>query len=229
MNSKFLLFFIIVFSNFAFAQKKEFHAPDYTLIKKAITDKNSEFYYPHLLERLKANDTLITPNQYRHLYFGQTLQKNYNPYNGRKKTDELKKYYQATVELKEEDLPKAIRTFREGLEENPLDIRAMNYLAYMYHLSGDEATAKKVSENFHGLFGAILSSGDGLNCETAFHVIAVSHEYVLLNMFQLENKSQSFDGTCDYLEFEKGKYKVPGMYFNVSKLQEKNLEILKAK
>jgi hypothetical protein len=48
-------------------------------------------------------------------------------------------------------------------------------------------------------------------------------------MFELEMKSQSFDGKCDFLEFEKDKYKVPGIYFNVEKMQGKNLEILKSK
>jgi hypothetical protein len=38
----------------------------------------------------------------------------------------------------------------------------MNYIAYMYHLAQDENTAKKISNNFHGLLGAILTSGDGM-------------------------------------------------------------------
>lgn len=215
MNSKtfFILFFLNVFLSLQ-AQKPEFKAPDYALIKKNIEDRTSEFYYPRVLKRLKENDTLLTNEHYRHLYFGFIFQKNYKPYKISKKTDELKKFYLG--EVTEKDFPKGIKLFTEELEENPFNLRAMNYLSYLYHLNKDEVTAKKMSKNFHGLLDAILSSGDGQKCETGFHVIAVPDEYVLLNMFQMETRSQSYSGKCDYLEFEKDKYKVPGLYFDVS-------------
>jgi len=216
MNSKaFFIFFLINLSLILQAQKQEFQAPNYALIKKNVEDKTSEFYYPRLLKRLKVNDTVLTNDQYRHLYYGFTFQKNYKPYKISKKSDELKKFYLGEG-ITEKDFPQGIKIFEEELEENPFNLRAMNYLAYLHHLNKDEATAKKMSRNFHGLLDAILSSGDGLKCETGFHVIAVPDEYVLLNMFQMETQSQSYSGKCDYLEFEKDKYKVPGLYFDVS-------------
>lgn len=207
---------VLLLFNFSKAQKIEFKAPDYSSIQRNIEDKKSEFYYPKLLKKLKENDTLITREQYRHLYYGYTFQPDYEPYKIDDNFEEMTKFYRGDVS--EKDLPKGIKLFREALEKNPLDLRAMNYLAYMYHLNKDEATAKKLSRNFHGLLEAFLSSGDGLKCETAFHVISVSHEYVLMNMFQMESKSQSYDGKCDYQEFEKDKYKIAGLYFDVSKL-----------
>lgn len=224
MNIKafFSLFFLISLT-FLQAQKMEFKAPDYVLIEKNIQDKNSDLYYPKLLKRLKQNDTLLTGNQYRHLYFGYIFQKSYNPYKISKKAEEMTRYYRGEG-ITEKDLPQGIQLFRDALEENPLDIRAMNYLSYMYHLMNDEATAKKIAENFHGLLGAILSSGDGLHCETGFHVISVTHEYVMMNRFQMEPISQSYDGKCDYQKFEKDKYKIPGLYFNVSTFYGKILD-----
>lgn len=227
MYKKLLAIFFFVFTVFVFAQKPEFKVPNYNEIKKHIEDKNSEFYYPNLLSKLKNCDTLLTKEQYKHLYFGYIFQKEYNPYHSSKNSDKLSKYYKG--EFEEKDIPEVIQTLKKSLEEFPLDLRIMNFLAYVYHLNGNEDMAKKTSINFQGLFGAILSSGDGNKCETGFHVISVSHEYVLLNMFELENKSQSFDGKCDFLQFEKDKYKVPGIYFNVEKMQEKNLDILKGK
>lgn len=207
---------ILLLFNFSKAQKIEFRAPDYSSIQRNIEDKKSEFYYPDLLKKLKENDTLITKDQYRHLYYGYTFQPDYEPYKIDDNFEEMTKFYRGDVS--EKDLPKGIKLFRKALEKNPLDLRAINYLAYMYHMNKDEATAKKLSINFHGLLEAFLSSGDGLKCETAFHVISVSHEYVLMNMFQMESKSQSYDGKCDYQEFEKDKYKIAGLYFDVSKL-----------
>lgn len=225
MNIKafFSLFFLILMS-LAKAQKPEFKAPDYSLIQKNIENKNSEFYYPELLKRLKQNDTLLTGEQYRHLYFGYTFQKNYKPYKTYKKAEEMAKYYRGEG-ITEKDIPAGIKLFREALEENPLDLRAMNYIAYMYHLAQDENTAKKISNNFHGLLGAILTSGDGMKCSTGFHVISVTDEYVLMNRFQMEVNSQSLTTEkCDYIEFEKDKYKIPGLYFNISRFYGKIMD-----
>ncbi|MGH1519811.1 DUF4919 domain-containing protein [Chryseobacterium sp. JK1] len=218
----FSLFFFIGFT-LLHAQKLKFKAPDYPLIEKNIQDKNSELYYPKLLKRLQQNDTLLTNDQYRHLYFGYLFQKSYNPYKISKKAEEMTRYYRGEG-ITEKDLPKGIQLFKEALEENPLDIRAMNYLAYMYHLINDEGAAKKIAENFRGLLEAILSSGDGLTCETGFHVISVTDEYVMMNRFQMESISQSYKGQCDYQKFEKDKYTVPGLYFNVSKFYGKILD-----
>nr|WP_315026271.1 DUF4919 domain-containing protein [uncultured Chryseobacterium sp.] len=208
------LFFLSLFITLQ-AQKPKFKAPDYSLIQKNIEDKNSEFYYPKLLKRLEDSDTLLTNNQYRHLYFGYTFQKDYNPYKISKKSKEVAKYYRGE-KISEKDIPNAILLFRNVLEENPVDLRAMNYLAYLYHLAKDDETAKKLAVNFHGLANAILTSGDGLKCETAFHVISVTDEYAFLSRFQMETSSQSSHSKCDYHEFEKDKYKIPGFYFNIS-------------
>ncbi len=218
----FSLFFLILLAALH-AQKPEFKAPDYSSIQKNIEDKSSEFYYPDLLKRLKQNDTLLTGNQYRHLYFGYTFQKNYKPYKSSKKAEEMTKFYRGEG-ISEKDMPAGIKLFREALEENPMDLRAMNYLAYMYHLTNDDDTAKKIAANFHGLIGAILSSGDGMKCETGFHVISVTDEYVLLNTFQMETQSQGLTGKCDYIAFEKDKYKIPGLYFDISKFYGKILD-----
>lgn len=228
MNKRFFIFIALFILIPLSAQENKLKTPDYQSIKKNIEDKNSEFYYPKLLKRLKENDTLMTKEQYHHLYFGYTFQKEYNPYKRSKNEEELTKYYRGE-DVTEKDIPKIIKAFSKELEEDPLNLRAMNYLAYMYHMNNDESMAKKISRNFHDLFEVIISSGDGMKCESAMHVIAVSHEYVFLNMFQLEINSQSYDGTCDYLLFEKDKYKVPGVYFNVSKLKERNLELMPSK
>jgi len=211
----FSLFFLILLT-FLHAQKMEFKAPDYAAIQKNIEDKNSEYYYPELLKRLKQNDTLLTSSQYRHLYFGYTFQKTYQPYKIGKKAEEVSKYYRGEG-ISQKDLSKGIQLFLDVLDENPLDLRAMNYLAYLYHLNKDDATAEKIAGNFHGLLNAVLTSGDGLKCETGFHVISVTDEYVLLNRFQMETQSQSHNGKCDYQEFEKDKYKIPGVYFDISR------------
>lgn len=220
MFKQLLFLSIFCLSNFVYSQTKQYEAPDYKSIQKNIEDKNSEFYYPKLMEQLKAHDTLITDDQYKHLYFGYTFQKEYHPYQTSDEEKKLTKYFQSQ-DLKKSDYAAIINISNAALKEFPLNLRVMNFLAYIYHLDGNEAMANKISHNFYGLFGAIFKSGDGKDCSSGFHVITVSHEYVVMNVLQLETVSQSLNGDCDYLSLEKDKHKLPGVYFNIKKLKEK--------
>lgn len=175
------------------------------------------------MDKLKANDTLITNDQYKHLYFGYTFQKEYHPYKISENEKKLNPYFQKK-DLKKTDYAEIIKISNAALKEFPINLRVMNFLAYIYHLDGNEAMANKVSRNFYGLFGAIFSSGDGRDCTTGFHVITVNHEYVVMNILQLEIASQGLSGDCDYISLEKDKYKLPGVYFNITKLKEKGFD-----
>lgn len=61
-----LLFSILIISSIAYSQTKQYEAPDYKMISKNIENRDSEFYYPKLMDKLKASDTLITEEQYNH-------------------------------------------------------------------------------------------------------------------------------------------------------------------
>ena len=50
---------------------------------------------------------------------------------------------------------------------------------------------------------------------------------LMLNVFEIESKSQALVGNCDYLSFEKGKYKVDGIYFNIEKMLENESKAFK--
>jgi len=218
---------LFLFSIACFSQNTTFKAPDYKAIEKNIKDKKSVYYYPELFKKLKANDTLLTQSQYEHLYYGYIFQTAYNPYGTFSKDKELFAYYQS--EPKTEDIPKIKELLLESLTEFPFDFPSMNFLAYLYHLEGETEKAQRMSHIFQSLINTIIESGDGLTCETAIHVLYISHEYRLMQLFELENKAQYFDGTCDFLQLDPEYYTIPGLYFNVSQLQAKNLELLQAK
>ncbi|HEU4788539.1 MAG TPA: DUF4919 domain-containing protein, partial [Flavobacterium sp.] len=135
--------------------------------------------------------------------------------------------YFTSDSIYEKDYDEIIKLSEHSISLFPFDLRQMNYLGYIYHLKGDNVAAKKMSNRFQNILEAILSSGNGEKCETGMHVISVSHEYVFLNMFRLESISQSLVGNCDYLAFEKGKYKIDGVYFNIQKMLENESEHLK--
>ncbi|PDS25230.1 DUF4919 domain-containing protein [Flavobacterium branchiophilum] len=218
-----ILTILILLSNNTFSQVKKYEIPDYKLIKKNIEDKSSNYYYPKLLERMTSNDSLLNNEDYRHLYFGYVFNQKYSSYFRSPDEEKLIKYYQSD-KINEKDYNEIIKLAEHSISLFPFDLRQMNFLAYIYHLKGDEISAKNISNRFHKIIEAIISSGNGEKCETGFHVISVSHEYVLLNLFELQNNSQSLVGNCDYMAFEKGKYKIDGMYFSIEKILENEMK-----
>lgn len=219
MIRKILILTILLASTHFFAQENNFSTPDYKSIEKEIKDKKSVFFYPNLMERLTKNDTLLTPDEFRHLYFGYAFQPKYNAFWRSPDEKKLRELY-GKEELEEADYDEIIKLAEHSLSEFPFDLNQLNYLAYIYHLKGDENAAKITSFKFHSLVNAIFSSGDGKTCETGFHVLLVDHEYVLLKLFDVESQSQALVGNCDYLSFEKGKYRIDGIYFNIEKMLE---------
>jgi len=212
----------------SFSQGAAFSVPNYEAIKKEIQNKDSKFNYKKQLQRLQNCDTTLTGEEYRYLYFGYVFQPEYNPYSRSADEEALSKYYQSeTIDAK--DYPEIIRLATHSISVDPFDLRQMNFLSYIYHLSGDEVMAKKIAAKFRGIFEAILSSGDGKTCETGFHVLTVGHEYVFLNVFELQSVSQSLVDHCDYLKFEKGKYKIDGIYFDITQMQKKEMEVISGK
>lgn len=211
---------------FAAAQFLPFSAPDYSAIKKAIADNSSGYYYPKQLKRVAAYDTTLNNEEMKYLYYGYTFQKEFSPYWKSSVEEQLLKYYRSkSIDPKEYDT--IIKLANTSINEFPFDIRTMNFLAYIYHLKGDDAMAKKVHSRFDKIVSCILSTGDGKTSDTAFHVISVGHEYVLLNLFQFEVTSQALVGNCDYMSVKDDGRKVKGIYFNVKTILDKEKELFK--
>ena len=219
-----LILILFVFSNIdGNSQLLPYQKPNYDLIKKEIQDSTSIFNYAKLMKRVIAFDTTLNNEEYKHLYYGYIFQSEYKPYWNSPDEEKLLKYYNSE-NISETDYDEIIKLATHSINEFPFDLRQMNFMGYIYHLKGDDEMAKKVSYRFQNTLRAIMSTGDGKTCETGFHVISVSHEYVLLNMFQFQIKSQALVGDCDYLELEKDDRNISGIYFNIKKLLDKNLE-----
>jgi hypothetical protein len=219
MKSYLLLLAIFLFSHTVLSQSPNGEKPDYQKIKSEITDKKRESYYPKLMDRFEKRDTTLVAADFKNLYYGYVFQKAYDPYKHSSNDDELKKFFMKDS-LGTSDYEPFIKLAEKSLKETPFDLRLLSTLGYLYHMSKDDIMAKKTGYMANNLFKTIISTGDGLTCETAFHVISVDNEYSILGVFELESKGQSLSGNCDYFGFEKGRYKIDGLYFDVSKLFE---------
>ncbi len=76
-------------------------------------------------------------------------------------------------------------------------------------------TKKKFQMNV--IIDALLSSGDGLEKESAFYVTYISHEYDLIKILGFEfGGQQSLIDHYDYLKIEENPEDVGGFYFDIS-------------
>lgn len=216
MRKIYFLLLLLLFSGISFSQEATFEKPNYTLIKKNISDKKSEFYYPKLLARYELSDTTMTLQQKRHLYYGYTFQPKYNPYGRSESTEKLLEIINKEV-LSENDYVEIIRLSNQSLKDNPLDIRSLNYKLYSLEQQKKIDDLKKNLVKLEILVDALVSAGDGVSKETAFYVIETSHEYDLLGMFGFKfGGSQSLVEHYDYLTVAKNEQNIKGLYFDIT-------------
>lgn len=201
--------------------------PDYNQIQQGITDKNSQYYYPNLLKRMLEFDQTLTQADYRHLYYGYIFQEEYQPelaYND----DKLQKYYNrdADIPYSESEIQELIALTGEAIKYNPFDLRALTMYNYGYYLKGDTQFSEKIVDRILGALDAIVSSGNGQDCETGYHVISISHQSVLTDYYKLEVSSHTkLDDKCDLLTFEPNESKIEAIFFDISKISARNKEL----
>jgi hypothetical protein len=194
---------------------------NYESFESEISNKNSKFYYPDLMKRLKNYDTTLTKDDYFYLYYGYSCQPEYHPYGIPKYIDEYMKFAKAKDEPGVND--SIIKYSQLVLDEYPFLLKYYSMIAYMNHLKGNDNTTHKVAAIQDGLINAMMSTGDGLTEETAIHVLYTTNEYELIKVFGFDFKSQALlPKMIDVMTLEKNEAKVDVLYFDVSRLFEKN-------
>lgn len=211
---KILLSLIFIFSFLsAFAQEEE--APDYKLIRSQIQNAKGPNYYPTLMRRYLANDTTLSMEQYRALYYGYVLQEDFVPYQVEKKP--LLDMRKSLIESKgnAKFCPQAIQVAQEVLEDNPFDLMAISTISFAYLQLRDTVSYHLWNDRQTSLLDAITSSGDGASQESAIHVIDIEHEYEVLKRLGL---TVDVDSLCndqvEYLKVKENAEDIPGIFFN---------------
>jgi hypothetical protein len=201
----------------AYAQKSNFSVPDYKKIGKAIAKKSSSAYYPVLMERLKANDTTLTPREYHLLYFGYVLQPGYAPEKVKSAQDSLLALMNREV-LEEREYIRIIELASSTLNEYPFEISILDPLIYALRMEGKNELAAKLEFRFGRIIETIFNSGNGLTKETAFHVVSISHQKDMLRAlgFGFGGQQMMAGSKISYLKVAKNDFGIDGMYFNVS-------------
>lgn len=216
MRNKQLVLMLIGILSLSAVHAQQVLTINFDNIKQKIEDSTNMFYYPNLVSRAKVLDTTMTGDDYFMLYYGNVFYPAYRPY---AESD----YEDAMLELfDKEKYAEAITQGLLVLNENPVNLKITYYMLLCYHLSGDTQMARKYAHMFFGMLNSIMVSGDGKSIETAYVVLKVADEYMVLGDMGLTSAGQSLSGMTDVLTIEtkgqdppKGQKKIKKLYFNV--------------
>lgn len=206
-----LLLFLLLVTTFIKAQ--EGLKIDYSEIKAKVEDKNSNSYYPKLLQRFNGFDSTLTIEDYALIYYGFSFQDDYL----KNQPDE-----RALNKLqKEENYEGLILESKKILAVNPVSLTANDCMSYALLKTGHPETEwKKYQDRFRAIRRVIASSGNGMTCESAYKVIYVSDEYnMIYTYFNVEKvNSQKLSGLCDRFEVDPTEY-LPSkvVFFDISR------------
>ncbi|MGG9971006.1 DUF4919 domain-containing protein [Ferruginibacter sp. SUN002] len=205
---------LVVCAFSATAQNGNFRKPDYQSMKKTIADANSPFYYPPLMKRYMADDTTLTIEEYRYLYYGSSLDTGYAAYGNPSVREQLRN---------EKDVDKIIELEKKAIKEFPFNIRDIYNLNVKLEEKGDKVGASIYNHKLIGIVKAIMSTGDGLTDSTAMYVINVGHEYDLIGLLGYQfGGSQALirakNESMDKMKLKKNDDNIEYLYFNVDAL-----------
>lgn len=212
-----LFFILFAIMSVSSLQAQESAAPNYSDIRQKIFNPKHPSYYPTLVKRYLENDTTLTLEEYRNLYYGYTLQEDFVPY--QREHQQLFDIRRRLAQSKGSAglCSDAQRQARAVLDDNPFDLLAISTYAITALQMGDSTTWRQMRERQNGILDVIVTSGDGETPESAFHVIAIEHEYEVLNRLGLEVEKDSLvSPTVEYLKVKPNADDEDGFYFDFS-------------
>jgi hypothetical protein len=219
---KYCLFLIAIVLNLSLLAQEHFTPVDRDKVKKAVTDDKAPTAYKELLHRYNAFDSTLTLEDYRLLYYGFVFQKGFGAH-----MEENKK--EVNQALNDKDYKKASDICDGVLSRNPVSLSA-NYYKGLSLFEADQGKMDYIPyrDRFKHLVEAILSSGDGLTCETGIRVISIPDEYTILyNYFNIEEcKGQALVSHCDRMTVKpSGTWSKELLYFDATEILKKEEEL----
>ncbi|MDP4201515.1 MAG: DUF4919 domain-containing protein [Bacteroidota bacterium] len=198
-------------------QKSAFQAPEYRRIEAATNDSNSSYFYPVLMNRYQKGDTTLSLKDYQMLYYGFLSSHDYTPRQFASVPDSIQKLLKKDA-LSKEEYGALIAYEKECLRKFPFNPDDLLRLSEALSKTGDTEESLRYKKQYEMVMETILSSGDGLTEKTAWHVIAINHEYGLLKAlgYRFGGQQTLTDSNCDYLEVGENKAGIKGFYFDIS-------------
>lgn len=203
------LTFILSFSaSIAFSQV------DYNDIGQKINDKESKTYYSLLVQRFLDSDSTLTMADFQLLYYGATLQNNFEPDKIMEAERDIRLANYSGKFLEAYQLSDSL------LKVYPVSIQAYFEKAYAcYNLKRFEEESYN-TKRYKILIKAILSKGDGKTFETAYTANLANDKYETIKFLGLTFKEEmevEYNGKhYDVFVLKPNKSKLKNLYFFAS-------------
>ena len=205
----------------------EIGTPDYALIKSEIQNKDSQWYYPVLMERAMSLDTNLTMHDFHFLYYGYIFSDYYMYVDPLTYKDEVMLYLK-TKDITSNEYQAVLVLLNKARREFPFDKGKVELIINLYRKLNNNEKADMLSKQMEAVIKVMLLSGDGKTKETAIHVISVPHEYSLINILGYTKKKQYLlENKYDVIEGLDSKGNHANIYFNIEQLMLKTQSIFK--
>jgi|GEM_PF-926901 len=201
------------------ANGQDFVEVDFKTLETEIRNSASKFYYPKLMERYRLNDSTLTKEDYRNLYYGFTFHSNYKPEQRADLVYKLDSYLPSPENSKEEfaQLKSACDSI---LTIEPFNLRAINYLMQYSQAHEDISVHQSRINHYSGLLNAIMSSGNGRTEDSGFVVNYSEDKYLLLAAFGFLHRDLEAKGSIDYHLIQANDAGVEGVYFDTARMRD---------
>lgn len=223
MNKKILLTAImaLMLSTTALTQGKfNVRKVDFKHVKEVIENPNSIYYYPKLMRSFQSDDTTMTLEAYRNLYYGYTFQEDYNPFRESVYSNVVEQLYYKQPHSRAE-CDSIEKYARMSLDDNIFDMNQMKY--FIFSLKEKKKYNRAALRQFRldRLIATIMSSGKGTKDEP-WVVITPEHEYNIINFLGfVATNHEELGGGIEYISVEAVPGKsTKGFYFDVSRMME---------
>lgn len=213
---KLLLLFALIFAAAAQAQQ-DTAAPDYAAIEQHITNPDSEFYYPALLQRYQDADITLTAADLQHLYYGSIYVQ--RPVSTAQAMEALKQFNALASQPSptRADLEAALGYTDVLLKFKPYSILLKQYRVFCLKELGRTDEALKERAQYEMIAETILASGTGTSAENSIHVTDVDNESEILELlrYKQQGEPQTPKPETDYIPVANNVYGVKGIYFYI--------------
>ena len=201
------------------AQSKfQVHKVDFDHVKQVIENPKSIYYFPKLIKSYQSNDTSMSIEAYRNLYYGYTFQEDYNPFRESVYSNVVEQlYYKQPHSRAECD---SIEKYAElSLDDNLFDMNQMKFFIYVLKEKKKYTRAAIRQFRLDRLIAAIMSSGKGTK-EEPWVVITPEHEYNIVNFLgYVATDHQDVGNGLEYVAVAPKEGKTTqGFYFDVSRM-----------
>lgn len=215
-NMKRNLFIIglLVSAMFSLAQHPSANPPDLKKIGKSIANERSASYYPKLMIRYQLNDTTLSLQDYRLLYYGYVFQPEFMSKSNTLLIDSLTRLM-STDSTSHPDYYEIAKVSARLHQLKPFDMKYLDPLSFALRLTNENELAAKVEFKLGRLVETIYNTGDGMSEQTPFYVISRAHEMDMLRAlgFSLAGSAPITSGDIDYIKVKANDFGILGLFF----------------